>query len=94
MTRDEIRAAVITALTRVAPEIDIAALDADAPLRRTYDLDSMDFLNFIIALHKTLGVTVPEQDYSYLATVESAIEYLMARLSTSIPTREASRAKA
>jgi acyl carrier protein len=79
MTRDDIRGTVITALARVAPEIDSAAIDPDAPLRRTYDLDSMDFLNFIIALHKALGVTVPEQDYTQLATVNGAIDYLMQR---------------
>ena len=88
MTREDIRGKVITALTRVAPEIDAAAIDADAPLRRTYDLDSMDFLNFVIALHKTLGIAVPEQDYPQLATVNGAIEYLMTRVSTSTPTRE------
>lgn len=79
MTRDDIRGTVITALARVAPEIDPTAIDADAPLRRTYDLDSMDFLNLIIALHKTLGVNVPEQDYAQLATVNGAIDYLMQR---------------
>jgi acyl carrier protein len=94
MTRDEVRNTVITALARVAPEIDPAAIDADAPIRRTYDLDSMDFLNFIIALHKALGVTVPEQDYTKLATVNGATEYLMARLSKSTPAREEPRAKA
>lgn len=52
----------------------------------------MDFLNFIIALHQTPGVTVPELDYPQLATVNGAIEYLMPRLSTSIPTREEPRA--
>jgi acyl carrier protein len=92
MTRDEIRRTVVTALARVAPEIDLAAIDANAPIRRTYDLDSMDFLNFIIALHRTLGVTVPELDYTQLATVNGAIEYLMARLSTSTPAREDPRA--
>ena len=92
MTRDDIRGTVIRALARVAPEIDPAAIDADAPLRRTYDLDSMDFLNFIIALHRTLGVTVPEQDYTQLATVNAAIEYLMPRLSTATPAREEPRA--
>ena len=92
MTPDAIRAAVITALVRVAPEIDAAAIDTDAPLRRTYDLDSMDFLNFIIALHKALGVAVPEQDYTQLATVNGATAYLIARLGPLAPTREEPRA--
>lgn len=85
MTREEICQAVFGALTRVAPEIDAAALDPDAPFRRECDLDSMDYLNFIVALHKTLGVTVPEQDYARVATVNGAVEYLLSRVSEATP---------
>lgn len=60
MTRDDIRAAVLQALTSVARAIDPQTLAADAELRHEYDLDSMDFLNFVIAVHDTLGVTVPD----------------------------------
>jgi acyl carrier protein len=80
MTRDDVRRAVIDALRRVAPEIDAAAVVPDAPLRRAYDLDSMDYLNFIIALHARLGITVPEQDYAHVSTIDGAVEYLLARL--------------
>jgi acyl carrier protein len=80
MTREEVRRIVIDALTRVAPDIDAAAIDPDAPFRREYDLDSMDYLNFIVALHKTLGVTVPEHDYAQVATVNGAADYLLARV--------------
>jgi acyl carrier protein len=81
MTRDEVRRAVIDALRGVAPEIDPATIVPDAPLRRAHDLDSMDYLNFIIALHAKLGVTVPEHDYAKVATVNGAVDYLLARLS-------------
>jgi acyl carrier protein len=80
MTREEIRRAVIEALTRVAPDIDAATIDPDEPFRRAYDVDSMDYLNFIIALHRTLGVSVPEQDYAHVATVNGAVDYLHARM--------------
>jgi acyl carrier protein len=80
MTRDEIRSAVIEALTRVAPEIDPSALRADTALRQELDLDSMDFLNVMIALHESLGVDVPEQDYAKLSTLNGAVDYLAARL--------------
>ena len=36
MTRDDLRATVITALVRVAPEIDPTSIDADAPLRSAH----------------------------------------------------------
>jgi len=80
MTRDQIRDAVLEALTRVAPEIDPATLQADAPFRLEYELDSMDFLNFVIALHADTGVDVPESDYPKLATLNGAVDYLSRRL--------------
>jgi acyl carrier protein len=76
MTRDEIRQAVVKALTRVAPEIDPHALAPDRPFRQEYDLDSMDFLNFVVGLHATLGIDVPEADYGRLLTIDDAVDYL------------------
>jgi acyl carrier protein len=80
MTRDEIRNAVVQAVTSVAPEIDPQALRADTVLRQELDLDSMDLLNVMIALHESLGVEVPEQDYAQLSTLNGAVDYLAARL--------------
>ncbi len=80
MTRDEIRNAVIQALTSIAPEIDPQDLQADAVLRQEFDLDSMDFLNFVIGLHGALGVDVPEQDYPQLTTLNGAVDYFASRL--------------
>jgi acyl carrier protein len=80
MTRDEIRTAVIQALSRIAPEFDPRNLQPDAVLRQELDLDSMDFLNFVIGLHDSVGITVPEQDYAKLSTLNSAIDYLAARV--------------
>jgi acyl carrier protein len=80
MTRDEIRGAVVAALTGVAPEIDPSRVQPDEPFRDAYDLDSMDFLNFVIGVHTRLGVDVPEADYGKLATLNQAVTYLAARL--------------
>jgi acyl carrier protein len=83
MTRDAIREAVVKALTSVAPEIDPASLSPDEAFRQEFDLDSMDFLNFVIAIHASLNVDVPEADYPKLATLNGAVDYLAGRLSTS-----------
>jgi hypothetical protein len=40
----------------------------------------MDFLNFVIGLHATLGIEVPEADYGRLTTLDAAVEYLSSRL--------------
>ena len=80
MTREAIREAVVKAMTTVAPEIDPASLDPNAEFRQEIDLDSMDFLNFVIALHASLNVDVPEADYPKLATLNAAVDYVAKRL--------------
>jgi acyl carrier protein len=80
MTAEEIRKTVIDALTRIAPEIDPASIEPGASFRDQLDLDSMDFLNFVVAVHDRLGVEIPEGDYWHLATLDSAVAYLVGRL--------------
>jgi acyl carrier protein len=80
MTRDEIRAQVLAALAAVVPELDPDELRPDRPLRDELDIDSMDFLNFTIGMHKAFGVEVPEQDYRKLATLDACVDYVAAAL--------------
>ena len=85
MTPEEIRKTVIEALTRIAPEIDPASIESGAGFRDQLDLDSMDFLNFVLAVHDRLGIEIPEADYPHLCTLDGAVAYLNARL-THAPT--------
>ena len=55
MSRDEIANLVRGALTSVAPESENQPIDPEVDFREQMDLDSMDFLNFIIALHEATG---------------------------------------
>jgi acyl carrier protein len=80
MTNDELRALLITELGEIAPDQDAAAIAADADIREALDIDSMDFLNFITALHRKLGIDVPERDYPQLFTLGKAVAYLKERL--------------
>ena len=80
MTRDQILAAVLQALAKVAPESEPGQIDARAPLRDQLDIDSMDFLRFVIDLHTSLGVDVPERDYPKLVTLAGCVDYLTAAL--------------
>ncbi|MBI5854355.1 MAG: acyl carrier protein [Nitrospirae bacterium] len=75
-TEEVIRQTVIRVLGEIAPEADLATLKLDVSLRDQLDLDSMDFLNFVIALHQSLGVDIPEGDYPKLATLNGCLAYL------------------
>jgi acyl carrier protein len=75
----ELRALLLDALRRVAPEADVSALAPDADLREALEIDSIDVLNLAIALHEATGVDIPERDYPQLATLERAAAYLRRR---------------
>jgi acyl carrier protein len=79
MTDTEIKAAIFEELKKVAPESEPATLAPDANVRATLDIDSFDFLNFLIALHERLGVEIPEADYGKLGTLDAMVAYLSAK---------------
>ena len=68
------------ALHQVAPEADLGEVAPDEEMAVALDLDSMDFLNFMIGLHERTGVEIPELDYPQLATVEMCASYLVAHV--------------
>jgi acyl carrier protein len=80
MSSNDIRNVVIQALRSVAPESDPSALVDTARLREELDLDSMDFLNFVVALHAALHVDIPETDYAKVQTLGGAVSYLASKL--------------
>jgi len=77
MTRDEIKDAVLRALSDVAPEADPATLRLDADLRDQLDIDSMDSLNFAIGIHEQLHVDIPEADWARLQTLDEVVDYVV-----------------
>jgi len=78
MSDDAINDTVLDVLGRIAPEADLGTIDPGEPLREQLDLDSVDFLNFVIGLHERLGIDIPEADYGKLASIDGAVAYLVA----------------
>jgi acyl carrier protein len=80
MDKDQLRTVVLATLTGIAPEVEADELRDDKPLRNQVDLDSMDWLNFLLGLHERLAVDIPEADYAKLITLGDILAYLEARL--------------
>jgi acyl carrier protein len=80
MDRQALRNTVVSTLRTIAPEGEESDLLADRPLREQVDLDSMDWLNFLIGLHEALRVDIPESDYARLRTLDNLLDYLDAKL--------------
>jgi acyl carrier protein len=79
MTRGDLRETLLRILGDLAPEADMTQLAPDLRIRDQLDLDSMDFLNFLIAVHEATGVDIPEGDYPRLRTLNDIIAYLAAK---------------
>jgi acyl carrier protein len=69
-------AAIRAALATIAPEVDLAEVAPDDDLQEALDLDSMDFLNFLIAVAQSTGVQIPESDYHLVGTYAGCRDYL------------------
>jgi acyl carrier protein len=80
MTTEEITQSVLAALTDVAPEVEPSAIRTDLNLRDQTDLDSMDSLNFLIAVHEQLHVDISEADWARLQTIDELVAFITPRV--------------
>lgn len=76
MTKEKIRSTVLRILGEIAPEADLNQLKPDVSFRDQLDIDSMDFLNFVIALDEELHVSIPESEYAKLSSLDRSVELL------------------
>ncbi len=76
MNAAETRQLAADVLAGIAPEADLSSVADQEDLREALDLDSMDFLNFIIGLSRGSGVPIPESDYPKLFTLHGLVGYL------------------
>ncbi len=76
MTRNDLKQHLIAAILEIAPDADMDDLGRDGNIRDDLDLDSIDFLNIVVALHDRVGVDIPESDYPALETLDGFTNYL------------------
>lgn len=80
MTALDVEQRVLQLFLDIAPDVDPAGLDRAMAFRDQFDFDSMDTLNFAIALHQAFGIEVPETDYRELASLNRAAAYVQRQL--------------
>jgi acyl carrier protein len=85
MNGPDVREKVLAILAGLAPEVDMNALKPGLRLRDQVDLDSMDFLNFLIGIDEQLSVDIPEADYPRLNSLDEIYRYLAERLAAAEP---------
>lgn len=80
MTKDQVRQAILSIISDIAPDEDLGTIKDEEKLRDQFDLDSMDFLDIVMELRKRFNLEVPEKDYQELASMASCVEYLFPHL--------------
>jgi len=80
-TQDDVRDQILSVLTTIAPEVEADDIRDDVLLRDQVDLDSMDWLNFLIGIHKRLHVDIPESDYASLRTLTDVVRHVQRQAS-------------
>ncbi|ABM05287.1 phosphopantetheine-binding protein [Psychromonas ingrahamii 37] len=77
MNNNEIKALILEELSNIAPEIEADDVPDDQDMREALELDSMDFLNLVIAVSKRTQIVIPEADYAKVLTLNAMISYIM-----------------
>lgn len=75
MTTEEI----VTKATEVLAEefeVDITAITAEAPLKETLDLDSLDLVDVVVLIEKNFGITLTGVDFVGIVTFKDFYELL------------------
>ncbi len=75
----QLKEIVLRVLNNIAPEVDVESIDPSLSLRDQMDIDSVDFLNFVIGLHKELAIEIPDTDVPKLGTLNGCVAYLLAK---------------
>ena len=76
MKADDIRSMIIEVIQEIVPDEDASNLKGDIRIRDQIEMDSMDFLDMLMELRKRYSITVPEDDYMKLSTLDGAISHL------------------
>jgi acyl carrier protein len=77
MTIDEAKSVIFRVLADIAPEVDPTTVDHAVDLTEQLDLDSMDYLSWMLAINKATGIEIPQRDVSRFLTIDGAAGYLV-----------------
>jgi len=77
MNAEQARNVIFDVLSDIAPEVDRQQVDDQRDLTEQLDLDSMDYLTWMIGISEATGVDIPQRDVSRFLTIDGAVGYLV-----------------
>lgn len=67
---------ILAILHRIAPDVDVAAVQRARPLVDQLDLDSMDYQNLLAAISTEQHVVIREADLPQLRSIDDLVRYV------------------
>jgi acyl carrier protein len=61
-------------------EVDEQAITPDADLKATLDLDSLDYIDLVVAIEQNFGFKVKPEDFQQMHTIRDFYNYVSNRL--------------
>lgn len=61
-------------------EVEETAITPDAELKSTLDLDSLDYIDLVVAIEQNFGFKVNPEDFQKLITIQDFYNYVSHRL--------------
>lgn len=61
-------------------EVDADAITPDANLKDTLDLDSLDYIDLVVAIEQNFGFKVKPEDFQQMITIRDLYNYVEGRL--------------
>ena len=61
-------------------EVDADSITPDANLKDTLDLDSLDYIDLVVAIEQNFGFKVKPEDFQQMQTVQDLYNYVSERL--------------
>jgi len=79
MKREEIIAKIISFMSEEF-EVDASAIQPDANLMQTLDLDSLDLVDLVVIIEKNFGFKVEAKDFVNIKTFNDFYDYVCNKL--------------
>lgn len=76
MNKQEIKASILQLLHSIAPDINPEEMEMDDKIIEVFNIDSFDFLQFIISIDEKFGIKTSEENYNKITTLNTLISYI------------------
>ncbi len=61
-------------------EVEESAIQPAASLKETLDLDSLDYIDLVVAIEQNFGFKVKPEDFQQMHTIQDFYDYILNRM--------------